>query len=170
MTQSLCPIHGCENPVCAKGWCDKHYRRMLKHGTMDLKRIVGDDLRRFLNEVTIGDGCWEWTAGRTTAGYGKMAHKGRQGYAHRFAYETFIGPIPLKYDLDHLCRNRGCCNPSHLEAVTHRENVRRGIKGILTTHCPQGHEYNEVNSVITSRGWRRCKVCRYKSAGATVLL
>lgn len=74
-------------------------------------------------------GCWLWLGGHTPAGYGQIWYSGRQGYAHRFAYELFRGPIPSGYDIDHLCRQRACVNPAHLEPVTHLVNVRRGLVG-----------------------------------------
>jgi hypothetical protein len=70
--------------------------------------------------------CWEWTAARKNGGYGSLAIGRGNVYAHRFAYEMLVGPIPTNLELDHLCRNRGCANPAHLEPVTRRVNVLRG--------------------------------------------
>jgi hypothetical protein len=71
-------------------------------------------------EMTVG-ACWQWT-GTTSNGYGKYGSI----WAHRFSWELLRGPIPHNLEVDHLCRNRGCVNPEHLEIVSHRENVRRG--------------------------------------------
>jgi len=90
----------------------------------------GTPAQRFFAKVDVPDpaGCWLWNAAVDRAtGYGRFSDKpGRMGYAHRFAYEHFVGPIPTGYDIDHLCRVRHCVNPRHLEAVTRRENLMRG--------------------------------------------
>lgn len=118
---------------------------------------------RFWAKVDRSDesGCWLWTA-HTAAGYGRfrMNRPRRVACAHRVAYELVVGPIPEGLDLDHLCRNRGCVNPAHLEPVTRGENVRRGAKGRLVTHCPQGHEYDGPNTYVDPKGLRHCRACR----------
>lgn len=108
-------------------------------------------------------GCWEWTASRTGAGYGQIAQGRTMLYAHRLAYEWLVGPIPDGLELDHLCRNRRCCNPDHLEPVTHGDNMRRGDSGknmSAKTHCPKGHEYSTENTWLSNKGSRVCKACK----------
>lgn len=107
-------------------------------------------------ELFNGTPCWVWQ-GCTSSGYGKVDVEGRLLLVHRVMYELFKGAIPKGLHIDHLCRNRSCCNPYHLEPVTPRENVSRGKQ--LITHCPQGHPYNDKNTRTTSEGKRQCKEC-----------
>jgi len=111
-------------------------------------------------------GCWLWTACKNRDGYGIFQMAGRPQKAHRVSYEMHVGPIPEGLQLDHLCRNRGCVNPDHLEPVTTQENTRRGNVGknhADKTHCPQGHKYAGDNLYIDPRGKRQCKTCRRQS-------
>lgn len=82
-------------------------------------------LSRFLAKVSKTESCWLWCAWSTPAGYGMIKIAGRTAQAHRVSYELHVGPIPEGHEIDHLCRNRGCVNPAHLEPVTHAENQRR---------------------------------------------
>ena len=115
-------------------------------------------------------GCWLWTGSWNSAGYGRVKLAGRDNLrAHRITYTTLVGPVPPGLELDHLCRVRCCCNPAHLEPVTHRENLIRGIGPKLTkesraaiTHCPYGHEYTVANTrnAINSRSGYPNRLCR----------
>lgn len=129
-----------------------------------MTRIIGDDVARFWSKVQKGDGCWEWNASREKAGYGSFRLGERTVKAHRYAYELVVGPIPEGLHLDHLCRNRGCVNPDHLEPVTHRTNVLRGA-GVTAanarkTHCIHGHEFTPDNIVPLPGGGRKCRACQ----------
>lgn len=110
--------------------------------------------------------CWEWTASIRHSGYGCLGVDGKTVYAHRWAWEAANGPIPPGLDIDHLCRNRACVNPTHLEPVTRQENIRRGVGysalNARRTHCPSGHPYSAANTLLerTRSGLaRRCRTC-----------
>lgn len=118
--------------------------------------------QRFINKVNLSDECWLWNASLNNFGYARYKIDGKMVLAHRYAYKYFNGDIPKGFELDHICRVRHCVNPAHLEAVTHLDNVRRGKSGEhgkVKTHCPQGHEYTDSNTVMVQRG-RRCRTCQ----------
>ena len=82
---------------------------------------------RFWRYVEQRGECWIWTASIRPNGYGEFRCNGRLTRAHRFAFEQMVGPVPEGLQLDHLCRNRACVNPEHLEPVTGSVNVQRGL-------------------------------------------
>ena|ERR1017187_9891063 len=112
----------------------------------------------------ISEQCWIWPFAASKAGYGQKRIGGKATYTHRVAYETLVGPIPDGLVIDHLCRVTRCYNPSHLQPVTRQENARRGKWGALTTHCPQGHPYDEENTYVDPDGARRCRTCHRAEA------
>lgn len=120
----------------------------------------------FSDETFQGTHCLVWT-GAQQQGYGSFRASAAVGTVgtHRWLYERWVGPIPDDLELDHLCRNPPCCNPLHLEAVTHAENVARGQGNGSQTHCPKGHPYDEANTYIRKAtakrgGGRMCRACR----------
>lgn len=123
---------------------------------------------RFLGKVApnASNGCWEWAGHRAPTGYGQVNRNGVTAYAHRVAYELAVGPIPDGLHLDHLCRNPPCVNPAHLEPVTVGENHRRGLWGVLRTHCFHGHEWVPENLMSNGEGKRCCKVCHREQGRA----
>lgn len=139
---------------------------------------------RFWAKVTVTEGgCWRWT-GATARGYGAFKLTTRHTTStHRLAFEALVGPVPHGLELDHTCHtndpscaggptclHRACCNPAHLEAVTHRENnLRSPVLGRALakaqqvvrdrTHCPSAHPYDDENTGWTKSGWRYCRAC-----------
>lgn len=155
---------------------------------LTLQPMFGDPRlpKRFWNKVKVVDNnlrpelgpCWEWTSARTVGkyqNYGVFHVGGRRGKtlrAHVLAYKVLVGPIPKGKELDHLCRSHPCVNPSHLEPVTHKENVYRGtsLPALLhtqrdKTHCPHGHPYDEANTHFY-KGERMCRTCARERANA----
>lgn len=130
---------------------------------------LGQLPERFRSKIKLlKSGCWYWTAAKNQDGYGKLTYEGRFVYAHRLAYKLLAGQIPTHLELDHLCRRRACCNPFHLEVVTHRENTLRGnsipARNGQKLYCPRGHEYTPENTMFetgkTGRVKRTCRACK----------
>jgi len=124
----------------------------------------------FWSKVDMSGGpnaCWPFLGYLNPSGYGRYRGADRRGVqAHRQAYEDRVGPIPAGLTLDHLCRNRACANPAHLEPVTQRENVLRGdgesSKNARRTHCIHGHEFTPENTARFAYAprSRHCRACR----------
>lgn len=135
-------------------------RRRAPQWASDRERVV------FYTREDSETGCWVWGTHIMPNGYGRLG----RFLAHRLSYEAFVGPIPAGLVLDHLCRNRSCCNPDHLEPVTQYENVVvRGVTSVshinaLKTHCINDHEFTAENTYISIRRTgvprRHCRTCR----------
>lgn len=126
-----CEIEDCSGVVFAKGWCCTHYFRARRLGSPDAPAQISWNMpleeRLDAQHTKQADrsGCWVWDGSTDGRGYGIVTVKGKLAKAHRVFYERFVGPISEGLELDHVCRNRLCCNPEHLDAVTHGENQRR---------------------------------------------
>lgn len=122
------------------------------------------DLLRFFAKIKFVDDCWVWTAGRTKGEYGKFKLNGKTIVAHKVLYEFIFGKVREGLQLDHLCRNPPCVNPTHLDPVTSRVNLLRGktaaAKGAFSTHCKHGHEFTLENTYVRKNGTRQCKRCQ----------
>jgi len=121
---------------------------------------LDDLIRRSARDPETG--CLRWTGAHTPKGYGQIVYAGKARAVHRVAYEAFVGPIPRGHDIDHVhfrgCRHRDCIEPSHLEAVTHAENVRRTVA--RQTRCRSGHEFTPDNTWVRRRDGYMCRVCK----------
>lgn len=180
-----CSVGGCDRLAEKRGWCGMHYMRWYLHGDVGeaapqryFDREVGFWAKVNRNgPVPLGSPelgpCWLWT-GALSNGYGAFGGTGSR-LAHRIAYEELVGPISDGLGLDHLCHNsdlsceggstcvhRSCVNPKHVEPVTTGENLLRSpltetSRNAARTHCPQGHEYTEENTVYGPG--RKCRQC-----------
>lgn len=114
-------------------------------------------LDRFtVKALPLDDGCWLWCGYVMPNGYGQF-RTNDSSLAHRFAYTAHVGPVPDGLDLDHLCRNRWCVNPAHLEPVSRSENLRRGVRKLQQQTCKNGHPLSGDN--LKPAGQRQCRAC-----------
>lgn len=177
MAKGTCSVDGCGRPEKAVKLCSTHYARLKLPGGLRPEVPIGAlpppsgrvptpiDVRVFRllvwsDQRFRGTRCLEHPRPNPNGyGYIKVA-PGRNVIVHRWLYERWMGPVPEGLELDHLCRNKACANPAHLEAVTHAENVRRAPFA-QRTHCPQGHPYEGDNLYVRpSNPHRRdCREC-----------
>lgn len=136
--------------------------------------VTDEDLTAACNRIMLRTsknaetGCWDCNFADRANGYRSVQIRGRGYRAHRVVYECLKGRIPDGLPLDHLCRNRRCVNPDHLEAVPGRINTLRGLgptaKNARKTHCPNGHSLSEDNLHNNKNGYRVCATCKRRKA------
>lgn len=172
-TADSCSVEGCDQQVfvASRQLCRPHYNRWQRHGDP-----LGGGLPRGSSTIDRFDlytdksgECWLWT-GSVISGdrpYGLLWDGTKQVLAHRWSYEHFVVAIPGGAEIDHLCRVPRCVRPDHLEPVTHRLNVARGVSPSAANaskdRCPRGHKYDSI--VKARHGFKRvCKRCRNQQA------
>lgn len=185
----ICEWPGCSNlgvidrsrgTARQKKLCSMHHYR--KYNGVDMyapagfvtpreKRSVED---RFWEKVDrrLDDECWPWLASLTNSGYGSMMLDDKPEGAHRISYELLRQEIPEGMVIDHLCGNRWCVNPWHMDVVTQSENIRRSKPDrdinprsrSPKKECRNGHEFTPENTRIDPDGYQRCKTCERKQS------
>lgn len=159
---NVCNEDGCPRAGIKRGYCNPHYERRRLAGEFEVRHLTQE--QRLFEKVTENPqtGCWEFT-GALNHGYGTIYFDSRQQAVHRVVYELLVTEVPPGLQLDHLCRNRACCNPQHLDPVPARVNLLRGegasARNAVKTHCAEGHEYTEANTYMHGT-WRQCRQCR----------
>ncbi|KKL88363.1 hypothetical protein LCGC14_1925460 [marine sediment metagenome] len=169
ISRKRCTIIGCTKRRYGRTMCAMHWARWRRHGDPKIVLHLHNPTRKerqaeFFNRIGKSKGgfhCWDWLGAKNNNGYGRFGHE----YAHRYSYTNFVGIIPARLQIDHLCRNRSCVNPYHLEVVTPLENWRRGTShsanNARKTHCSKGHAFTPENTYFKGgRSWRTCRICK----------
>lgn len=129
MTQRTCSIDGCDRERYGHGWCHRHYQRWRKWGDplKTVRRLASSPEESFAVRAIRKGGCLVWTGAVHTNGYGIIWTGKRIMRAHRWAYERANGPIPAGQEIDHICGNRLCCEPSHLRLASRKQNMEHRV-------------------------------------------
>jgi hypothetical protein len=164
-----CVVDSCgrDERYTSRGLCNMHYLRFMKYGiptyTERTHRFVPGGEAFYLLDRCVYDketGCWNFKSVPSPNGYCHIRFNGKTKQAHREVYELFLGKIKDGLQIDHICRNRRCVNPDHLEPVTTKENIARGVNGRSKVACINGHLLSGDNVRFrTNSGWRKCRTC-----------
>ena len=157
-----CSVDDCDSRAVARGFCMHHYHQWRSEHPEYVPEHPSAIDRIFSRLARDGD-CWIYTGGTNGSGYGHINIDGHKHYTHRVVYEHLVGSIPDGLELDHLCRHPACCNPSHLEPVTHSINGLRGKSGwgMNGGKCDRGHNITDTANVyVRQDGRRECRTCR----------
>ncbi len=172
MTKGTCSVDGCDLPVYGRSLCSPHWQRNRRWGSPTGGPRRPTERERFESKILRrASGCWEWAGSHfKETGYTIFNRKSRKDgiwrptTGHTFSYETYVGQIPSGTNIDHLCRNRGCVNPEHLEAVTPQVNMLRSEApsaiSVRTNKCYRGHDFTPENTYTKNRDGRPKRECR----------
>jgi hypothetical protein len=187
-SKPVCSFECCGRPCHAKGLCDPHYQQRCAGKELNAinstQRKRGGQPRIICDEAICEVGGLHGNChvfrGAKKIGYGQVRFLGKIIPVHRYIWELEIGPIPEGLVIDHICRNRACCNTDHLRVVTRSVNSSENIFGtgwqinLAKTHCPQKHEYTEENmgKIVDKNGavHRYCRLCKKKQSDANYRL
>lgn len=172
---NTCSFPECGKIISSKGYCSGHYSQLLRGEVvrkLKHKRKEGSPpviKYKIVPCKTKGlkGPCHEWYYSKDENGYGRVSVNRKMISVHKYIWERKFGPVPKGLVIDHQCRNRACCNISHLRVVTQQVNLTENVVGMswqkhaAKTHCKNGHEFTEQNTYWRTDKWRTCRKCRH---------
>jgi hypothetical protein len=172
VSKKPCSFEGCVRPHAARGYCQSHALQLKKGKALSPLKFKRPDgtppVINYTEETCAAAGlvgpCFRFAGSLQSGGYGLVSVNNKRVLVHRYVWEQERGDIPSGLVIDHMCRNRACCNPDHLRVVTMQVNATENVVGVCwqihaaKTHCPAGHEYSEENT-LHYQG-RECRMCR----------